>query len=199
MFAVSLALLADAFPGAKERAGALAAYGATIGASFAIGPLVGGALTSGLDWQWIFLVNIPLGIACICDHPRARARVARSARPPASTGPGQVTLSAGLFLLVLALLRGNEEGWGSTPIVAELAGAAVAARSRSSSIERRVAEPMLPLGLFRNPIVHRRAGRGVRDLGVVLRDLPLRHALPAAGAGAVRDRGRPRLPARRRS
>src|SRR3712207_1432726 len=51
MFAVSLALLAHAFPGAKERAGALAVYGATIGASFAVGPLVGGALTSGLDWR----------------------------------------------------------------------------------------------------------------------------------------------------
>ena len=65
MFAVSLALLANAFPGAKERAGALAAYGATIGGSFAVGPLVGGALTSGLDWQWIFLINMPLGLACL--------------------------------------------------------------------------------------------------------------------------------------
>ena len=65
MFAVSLALLAQAFPSPKERAGALAAYGATIGASFAVGPLVGGLLTSGLDWQWIFLINIPIGIACL--------------------------------------------------------------------------------------------------------------------------------------
>src|SRR4029077_1834934 len=53
MFAVSLAILADAFPDPRERAGALAASGATIGGTFAIGPLVGGALTSGLDWQWI--------------------------------------------------------------------------------------------------------------------------------------------------
>src|SRR5205085_11779744 len=59
MFAVSLALLANAFPDPRERHGALAAYGATIGASFAIGPLVGGALTSGLGWRWIFLVNLP--------------------------------------------------------------------------------------------------------------------------------------------
>src|ERR687888_1407815 len=65
MFAVSLALLAQAFPGARERAGALAAYGATIGGTFALGPMVGGALTSGLDWQWIFLINVPLGVACV--------------------------------------------------------------------------------------------------------------------------------------
>ena len=67
MFAVSLALLAQAFPSPKERAGALAAYGATIGASFAVGPLVGGLLTSGLDWQWIFLINILIGVACIAN------------------------------------------------------------------------------------------------------------------------------------
>src|SRR4051812_14627677 len=59
LFAVSLSLLANAFPEMKERAKALAIYGATIGGSFAIGPVVGGALTSGLDWQWIFIVNIP--------------------------------------------------------------------------------------------------------------------------------------------
>jgi EmrB/QacA subfamily drug resistance transporter len=149
MFAVSLAILADAFPGAKERAGALAAYGATIGASFAIGPLVGGALTSGLDWQWIFLVNIPLGIACIWIT-RVHVRESRDPRARRVDVPGQVALGSGLFLLVLALLRGNEEGWGSTPIVAALA-AAVVLLVAFLVIERRVKEPMLPLGLFRNP------------------------------------------------
>src|SRR5215207_1430855 len=97
MFAVSLALLAHAFPSAKERAGALAAYGATIGASFAIGPLVGGLLTSGLDWQWIFLINIPIGIACLAI---TRLYVQES-RDPAAHGidwPGQITLTAGLSL-----------------------------------------------------------------------------------------------------
>jgi predicted MFS family arabinose efflux permease len=64
--------------------------------------------------------------------------------------PGQVTLGAGLFLLVLGLLRGNEEGWTSTPIVAAL-GAAAVLLVAFVAIERRVAEPMLPLGLFRNP------------------------------------------------
>jgi len=65
-------------------------------------------------------------------------------------GGGQITLSSGLFLLVLALLRGNEQGWTSTPIVAELIGAAVALAA-FVAIERRVAEPMLPLRFFRDP------------------------------------------------
>src|SRR3954454_10085116 len=140
MFAVSLALLAHAFPSAKERAGALAAYGASIGASFAVGPLVGGALTSGLDWQWIFLVNLPIGIACLA----ITRRFVEESRDPDSRGidwPGQISLGAGLFLLVLALLRGNEEGGGSTLIVAELAAALVAMLA-FVAIERRVREPM---------------------------------------------------------
>jgi len=148
MFAVSLALLAHAFPGARERAGALAAYGAAIGGSFAIGPLVGGLLTSGLDWQWIFLVNLPIGIACLW----ITRRHVEESRDPNARGidwAGQVTLSGGLFLLVLALLRGNEQGWTSTPIVLELAGAA-AALIAFVIVESRVSNPMLPLKLFRD-------------------------------------------------
>jgi EmrB/QacA subfamily drug resistance transporter len=148
MFAVSLALLANAFPQPRERAGALAAYGATIGGAFAIGPLVGGALTSGLDWQWIFLINIPLGLACLWI---TRAKVAESSDPaaPRVDWPGLLTLTGGLFLLVLALLRGNDVGWGSTQIVAELAGAGVLLAA-FLAVEARSAQPMLPLGLFRN-------------------------------------------------
>src|SRR5512133_2021638 len=101
MFAVSLALLANAFPGGRERAGALAAYGATIGASFAVGPLVGGALTSGLDWQWIFLINIPIGIFCLWIT-RAKVQESRDPATPPVDVPGQIALTAGLFLLVLA-------------------------------------------------------------------------------------------------
>ena len=148
MFAVSLALLAQAFPEMKERAGALAAYGATIGGSFAIGPLVGGALTSGLDWQWIFLINIPVGIAAIAI---TRRYVAESSDPQARRidWTGQALLTGGLFLLVLALLRGNEDGWTSALIVGELvaAGALLFAFVRW---ELETREPMLPLGMFKN-------------------------------------------------
>jgi MFS family permease len=148
MFAVSLALLAHAFPGARERAGALAAYGATIGASFAIGPLVGGLLTSGLDWQWIFLVNLPIGLLCLWVT-RASVEESRDPQSRSIDWPGQVTLSAGLFLVVLALLRGNEQGWTSAPIAAELTGAAFAI-SAFVLVQQRVREPMLPLRLFRD-------------------------------------------------
>ncbi len=149
MFAVSLAILAHAFPGQRERAGALAAYGATIGGTFAIGPLVGGALTSGLDWQWIFLINLPLGALCVWIT-RTQVAESRDPRAPRVDWLGQGTLAAGLFLLVLGLLRGNEDGWGSTAIVLELTAAAVLLVA-FVAIEARVKEPMLPLRLFRNP------------------------------------------------
>jgi len=149
MFAVSLAILAHAFPEPKERAGALAAYGAAIGASFAVGPLVGGALTSGLDWQWIFLINLPLGAAALWI---TRAKVVESRDPAARRVDiaGQVTLAAALFLLVLGFLQANEEGWTSAIVLGSL-GAAAVLLAAFVAIERRVREPMLPLTLFRNP------------------------------------------------
>jgi EmrB/QacA subfamily drug resistance transporter len=148
MFAVSLALLAHAYPGMRERAGALAVYGATIGASFAVGPLVGGLLTSGGGWRWIFLVNIPIGIVVIAAT-LARVEESRDEQARSIDWIGQVVLGSGLFLLVLALLRGNEQGWGSSTIIAELSAAAVLL-ALFAFVEQRVKEPMLPLHFFRN-------------------------------------------------
>lgn len=109
MFASSLAILADAFPTARGRTKAFAVYGATIGASFAVGPLVGGLLTSGISWRAVFYVNVPLGIAALAGT-YAWLRESRDPSPRAIDRIGQVTLTGGLFLLVLALLRGNQEG-----------------------------------------------------------------------------------------
>lgn len=149
MFATSMALLAHAFPRAQDRAKALAVYGATIAGSFAFGPLVGGALTSGFGWRSIFLINIPIGIAALAV---TRKYVEESRDPNARRidWTGQTVLTAGLFLLVLGLLRGNDDGWGSAVIVAELS-AAVILLVAFVAIERRVKEPMLPMGLFRVP------------------------------------------------
>jgi EmrB/QacA subfamily drug resistance transporter len=149
MFATSMALLAHEFPRAQERAKALGVYGATIGASFAIGPLVGGALTSGFGWRSIFIINIPIGIAALAIT-RKYVRESRDPQPRRIDWAGQTVLTGGLFLLVLALLRGNDVGWGSTQIVAELVGAGVLLAA-FAVIERRVKDPMLPLSLFRVP------------------------------------------------
>jgi EmrB/QacA subfamily drug resistance transporter len=147
MFASSLAILADAFPAPRQRAGAMAAYGATIGASFAVGPAVGGALTSGLSWRAVFFVNVPLGLLAVIGT-FAWVRESRGSRVRKLDWPGQILLSGGLFLLVLALLRGNVDGWGSIQTLCELAGAGVLLVA-FGLVEGRVREPMLPLSFFR--------------------------------------------------
>ena len=149
MFASSLAVLADAFPGSDERAKAFAAYGATIGASFAIGPLVGGALTSGISWRAVFYINIPLGLAALVAM-YAWVRESYDPTPRKVDWPGQFTLTGAMFLLVLALLRANDDGWASATIVATLTGSAVLFVAFVVA-ERRSSAPMLPLEFFRRP------------------------------------------------
>jgi EmrB/QacA subfamily drug resistance transporter len=155
MHAVSLALIALEFPAGRERGTAMAMYGMTFGAGVAVGPLVGGALTEQLGWEWVFLVNLPIGAAAIA-LTYLKLRESRDPHASRIDGAGLLTFSGALFLLVLALLRGNGEGWGSTVIVALLGGAAVLLIA-FAAIERRVREPMLPLELFR-----RRAFTGVQ-------------------------------------
>ncbi len=155
MFAVSLALVAQEFPAGKERATAMGVYGASIGVAVAIGPLVGGAITSSLGWRWVFFINVPIGIAAIAVT-FAKLRESRDPNATRVDWLGLATFSTGLLMLVLALVRGNDEGWGSPLIVALLTGAA-GMLAAFAVIEQRVAEPMLPLGLFR-----RRAFTGVQ-------------------------------------
>jgi EmrB/QacA subfamily drug resistance transporter len=147
LFATSLALIANAAPSRAQRVKALAIYGATIGAAFAIGPFVGGALTSALGWRAIFLVNVPVGVAALW----VALRQVHESRDPAARRvdvPGQLVLIGGLFLLVLGLLRGNEDGWASTAVIAALSSAA-ALLAAFGLIEWRSREPMLPLRHFR--------------------------------------------------
>lgn len=149
MFAVSLALVAQEFAPGRERGTAMGIYGATIGVSVAIGPLVGGAIVDSIGWEWVFFLNVPVGIGAIA----VTYMKLRESRDPNATRidwAGLATFSSALFLLVLGLLRGNEEGWGSTMIVALLGGAA-ALMVAFLAIESRVKEPMLPLRLFRKP------------------------------------------------
>ena len=147
MFAVSLALVAQEFAAGRERATAMGIYGATIGISVAIGPLVGGAITSGLGWRWVFFVNVPVGAAAIA-LTLAKIRESRDPNATRVDWLGLTSFSTALLMLVLALLRGNDEGWGSPLIVSLLAGSGLMLAA-FAAIEQRVAEPMLPLHLFR--------------------------------------------------
>ena len=149
MFAVSLALVAQEFPAGRERGTAMGIYGATIGVAVAIGPLVGGALTDSLGWQSIFYLNVPIGVAAIAIT-YLRLRESRDSNATRIDWPGVATFSGALFMLVLALVRGNDDGWGSTMIVSLFVGSAALLVS-FLAIERRVSEPMLPLGLFKLP------------------------------------------------
>jgi EmrB/QacA subfamily drug resistance transporter len=155
MFAVSLALVAQEFPAGRERGTAMGVYGATIGMSVAVGPLVGGALTDSLGWRWVFFINVPVGLAALAVT-FLKVRESRDPKARRIDLLGLVTLSSGLFLLVLALVRGNDDGWTSALIVGEVVGAA-ALLGLFIVTERAVTEPMLPLGLFR-----RRAFTGVQ-------------------------------------
>ncbi len=148
MFAVSLALLAQEWRG-PERATATAIYGATIGVAVALGPLVGGALTTAIGWQSIFFLNVPIGIAAIA----VTALKIVESRDETARGidwGGTVTFSAANAMLVLGLLRGNDEGWTSATILGLLIGSALLFVA-FVAIELRVRQPMLPLHLFRSP------------------------------------------------
>lgn len=148
MFATSLALIGQEFHG-KDRATAFGVWGAVVGGAVAVGPLIGGVITQNLGWEWIFFVNVPIGIVAMVLTERKIVNVfARDPEPVDLSG--LVTFSAALFLLIFGLIRGNPEGWGSTVIVACLVAAAVLL-AVFVAIELRVRHPMLDLHLFRKP------------------------------------------------
>ncbi|KVP10059.1 disulfide bond formation protein DsbA [Burkholderia ubonensis] len=145
--AVSLSLIMNLFTETGERARAMGVYGFVCAGGGSIGVLLGGLLTSALSWHWIFLVNLPIGIAvyalCAALLPRTRAPAA-SARLDVA---GAVTVTASLMLAVYGIVNGNEAGWLSTQTVA-LVGAAAALLALFVAIEARVAHPLMPLTLF---------------------------------------------------
>jgi EmrB/QacA subfamily drug resistance transporter len=148
MFAVSLAIISQEFHG-RERGTAFGIWGATVGMAVAIGPLVGGALTTYLSWRWIFFVNIPIGIAVVAGGIY-ELHETRDEEHGGFDLPGLVTLTAGLFALVLGLLRGTDWGWSSGRIVGLFAAAAVLLVS-FAFIELRQESPMFDFRLFKVP------------------------------------------------
>jgi EmrB/QacA subfamily drug resistance transporter len=148
MFTTALALIAQDFSG-HARGTAIAFWGATVGGAVAVGPVLGGALTDGLGWRWIFFVNLPIGCAvlAICA---VRMRNLVDPHTEHLDLAGLVTFAGALLLLVLALLRGNDKGWSSAFILGLFAGAALLL-VLFVVVELRQVRPMFDLSLFRTP------------------------------------------------
>ena len=145
--AIALSLIIDLFPEESDRAKAMGVYGFVCAAGGSLGVLAGGLLTSALSWHWVFLVNLPIGIAVyalcrglVSDHPgsiRGRIDVA-----------GAVTITTALMLAVYAIVYGNQAGWRSGQTLG-LLGAAAVLLAIFLVLEARIGNPLMPLGLFR--------------------------------------------------
>jgi EmrB/QacA subfamily drug resistance transporter len=146
LLTASLAIIGHEFTGA-ERAGAFAFWGASLGIALAVGPIVGGAITNFVGWRWIFFVNVPV---CAGQLFATFKLVADSKNPDAKSldVAGVISFSAGLGLLIWALIQGNEEGWGSVGIISRFAIAA-ASLIAFVVLEKRQARPMVDFALFR--------------------------------------------------
>jgi EmrB/QacA subfamily drug resistance transporter len=146
--AVALSLMMTLFTEPAERAKAMGVFGFVAAGGGSIGVLLGGVLTDLLDWHWIFLVNLPVGVMVLA----LSLVVIPAARGAAGAGSldiaGAVTVTASLMLAVYAIVNGNEEGWTSGQTTGLLAAAA-ALLALFLGIEARVRSPLVPLGLFR--------------------------------------------------
>jgi EmrB/QacA subfamily drug resistance transporter len=146
--AVALSLIVTLFTEPAERAKAMGVFGFVAAGGGSIGVLLGGVLTDVLDWHWIFLVNLPIGVAvfalCLVLLPSGRGQAAAGRLDVA----GAVTVTASLMIAVYAIVNGNAEGWSSAQTTGLLAAAA-ALLALFLGIEARVRSPLMPLGLFR--------------------------------------------------
>jgi EmrB/QacA subfamily drug resistance transporter len=143
---LGLALLSAAFP-AEKRGAAIGLFSAVTGLAVASGPLIGGAVVEGIDWQWIFWLNVPIGLAFI---PLVLTRMRESYGPDRSLDlRGLGLVSAGALGIVWGLMRGNQIGWTSVELILSLA-VGVAFLVAFVAWELRIAAPMLPMRLFRS-------------------------------------------------
>ena len=143
---LSLTILSAAVP-RERRAVALGAWGGIAGLAIAIGPVIGGAIAQGLAWQWIFWINVPIGLAVI---PMAAFRLTETHGPSTRLDlPGLGLASGGLLAVVWGLVRANELGWTSATILGSFAVGAILLAG-FVAWEARSSEPMLPLSLFRS-------------------------------------------------
>jgi EmrB/QacA subfamily drug resistance transporter len=145
--AVSLSLIMNLFTSQADRAKAMGVFGFVASGGGSIGVLLGGVLTGTINWHWIFLINLPIGVAVIFMSLRLvpGEHVARSGRVDVA---GAVTVTAALMLAVYAIVNGNQNGWTSAETLGLLAIAAVLFGA-FVLIESRVSAPLVPLRLFR--------------------------------------------------
>jgi EmrB/QacA subfamily drug resistance transporter len=147
--AVALSLIMNLFTEPAERAKAMGVYGFVCAGGGSVGVLLGGLLTSSLSWHWIFLVNLPIGIAvymlCLRLLPDSKGHAEGEKLDVA----GAVTITTALMLAVYAIVNGNEAGWQSSQTLLML-GAAVVLLLAFLTLQARVQHPLMPLGLFRS-------------------------------------------------
>jgi EmrB/QacA subfamily drug resistance transporter len=144
---LTLTLISDAFP-MEKRGAAIGIWGGVTGLGVAAGPVVGGAIVEGLSWQWIFWLNVPVGIA-VAALSVTRLRESHGPRPQMDI-PGLVLVGAGLFALTWAPVRAPSIGWGSGEVIGALVAGVVVLAGFLIWEQRGALFPMLPLGYFRH-------------------------------------------------
>jgi EmrB/QacA subfamily drug resistance transporter len=144
----ALSIITTTFSEGAERNRALGVWGAVAGAGGAAGVLLGGVLTSGLSWRWVLFVNVPIGVICALLAPRLLEESRSEEENRSFDIPGAVTVTAGLALLVYALVDAVNVGWGSSATLSKVAGA-VALLIAFLAIERRSRAPLMPFSIFR--------------------------------------------------
>jgi EmrB/QacA subfamily drug resistance transporter len=158
----ALSIITTTFADGAERNRALGIWGAVAGAGGAAGVLLGGILTSGLSWRWVLFVNVPIGITAAILAPRTLVESRAEDGPKTFDLPGAVTVTAGLALLVFAVVDAVNSGWGSTTTLLRLAGAAILLIA-FLSIELRARHPLMPFSIFRL-----RTLRGANIVGLLI-------------------------------
>ena len=148
MFACTYALLSSSYQG-RDRGVAYGLWGAVVGASAAVGPIVGGLLTQGLSWRWIFFINLPVSAVAIVLSQRVLSGQRHGADQRIDL-PGMALFTAAAAALTFGLIRANDDGWLSAPVLGLIAGS-VLALVLFVLVESRSAGAMLDLSLLRRP------------------------------------------------
>jgi EmrB/QacA subfamily drug resistance transporter len=146
----ALSILTVTFPEGQERNRALGVWGAVAGGGIALGVILGGLLSQGPGWRWVFFVNLPIGLLAAAVAPRLLAESRDEDRSRSYDVMGALTVTAGLVLLVYAMVNTNQYGWGSGRTIGELIASAVLLLAFVTIESRFASSPLVPLRIFRS-------------------------------------------------